>query len=301
MPSSFDAALNLIDIGDVGGLRRLLADQPGLIHARMPPDAGVPYDGYFKEAGLLHHVAGNPIRGPMPPNAAEVAQALLDAGADVDLETRFGDWSWTTLGLVATSGPAAENGQWRTLIDTLLRAGADPDNRNGIAMYGSAYHVVESRPLREVTRYLADRGAQLDLAFAAAVEDLRQLGAFFDGRLLRSETPRFYRTRPPLDGAVTAQFLLDEALVFASAHGRISAIDFLLERGARMDAFIPFGGESPSAAHVAAWAGWPEAAAHLARAGADLTLRDPKHNCTPFEWAEHCKQPAVADALRPLL
>ena len=37
---------------------------------------------YFRGATLLHHLAGEPQRVPLPENAVELASALISAGAD---------------------------------------------------------------------------------------------------------------------------------------------------------------------------------------------------------------------------
>ena len=88
----FDAALAAMDAGDAAELSRLVAAYPDLVRARTNLEP--PYH-YFTGATLLHHVAGNPDRGqvgrntrpPLPANSADIAQVLLDAGADVNAST----------------------------------------------------------------------------------------------------------------------------------------------------------------------------------------------------------------------
>ena len=73
-----DIAIAALDAGDADELRRLIAADPELVRRRIQR-TDPPYDGYFAHATLLHHVAGNPVRGEMPDNAPELARVLLEA------------------------------------------------------------------------------------------------------------------------------------------------------------------------------------------------------------------------------
>ena len=76
--SSFSLAVQAIISGDVSALRSRLAAEPELIRARSPS---------AHRSSLLHYVAANGIEQELqksPANAAEVARALLEAGAEVD-------------------------------------------------------------------------------------------------------------------------------------------------------------------------------------------------------------------------
>src|SRR3954468_21700744 len=77
----FRQAVDLLDDGDVEGLRRLLADAPGLATQRVHFEGG----NYFREPSLLEFVAENPVRHDgLPPNVVDVARVILDAGAKSD-------------------------------------------------------------------------------------------------------------------------------------------------------------------------------------------------------------------------
>src|SRR5262249_55953899 len=93
----FDETLALFDAGDGERLRALIEDDPSLLRAQ--GHLAAPFH-YFTGATLLHHVAGNPLRAPLPSNVVELAQLLLDLGADPNAETLAGA---TTMGLVITS------------------------------------------------------------------------------------------------------------------------------------------------------------------------------------------------------
>ena len=77
----FRQAVDLLDDGDVEGLRCLLADVPSLATQRVCFEGG----NYFREPSLLEFVAENPVRHDgLPRNIVEVARAILDAGARSD-------------------------------------------------------------------------------------------------------------------------------------------------------------------------------------------------------------------------
>ena len=71
MHAGFGPALEALDTGDVAGLKSLLDNDTALV-AAVVVGADPPYDGYFHRATLLHHVAGNPIRGDLPDTIVEI-------------------------------------------------------------------------------------------------------------------------------------------------------------------------------------------------------------------------------------
>src|SRR5262249_15480364 len=130
--------------GDAVELRRLLRAHPGLVTARIQGTA-VPYDGYFHQATLLHHVAGNPVPPAVPENVVEIARLLLAAGARVDARTLGGpsqptDPGWTALGLVVTCAEPIIGSRRDPLLDLLVAAGADVDDAGGLPLAGAIYY-----------------------------------------------------------------------------------------------------------------------------------------------------------------
>src|SRR5579884_1649034 len=90
----FRRAVDLLDAGDVEGLRAHLQDHPELVYQRIVLEG----DAYFRNPSLLDFIAENPIRhGTVPANIVEVAQVLLTAGARND-RALMGE----TLGLVCS-------------------------------------------------------------------------------------------------------------------------------------------------------------------------------------------------------
>src|SRR5678815_3434132 len=72
----FRKAVEAIDSGSTGVLKRLLQDHPKLASKRLDK----PSEGYFQYPYLLWFVADNPIRNErLPANITEVTRILIDA------------------------------------------------------------------------------------------------------------------------------------------------------------------------------------------------------------------------------
>ncbi len=216
----FDDALAAMDDGDLEALKALLERHPDLVHAQAMSDEP-PYDGYFWRPTLLHHVAGNPVRGELPENVADVARALLAGGANVDAtcgggpsqpETAGG----TTFGLVASGSQAQVQGLTEPLIDVLLGAGAQMDAAgDGGCMWIALYHTVENRGQREVAEMLHDRGHGVDLCFAAGLGRLDLVESYFhDDGTLTTDADRFYRHHRRTGPEATEPEILQDAFLF---------------------------------------------------------------------------------------
>ena len=120
----FELAVRAIITGKVATLRSLLRANPELVRARSTRE---------HHATLLHYVGANGVEGyhqKTPKNAVEIAQVLLNAGAEVDADLadsskmrrlypeRLGS---TTLGMVATSIHPAVAGVQIALTQSLVR------------------------------------------------------------------------------------------------------------------------------------------------------------------------------------
>ena len=258
---TFRQAVDLVDDGDVEGLRALLTKHPGLVRQRVVFEGG----NYFREPSLLEFVAENPVRHDnLPPNIVEIGRAILDAGARAD--QRSVD---STLGLVCSGRVPRECGVQISLIDLLCDYDADPTGAMGSALGHGEFEAVDA---------LIRRGATLDLAGAAA------MGRLEDAR----------RALP-----TAASELRHRALAWGAQYGHTDIVRLLLDAGEDPNRFNPPGAHSHSTPlHQAALAGHGDVVRLLVERGARLDIRDIHHQGTPLEWAEYAGRTGVAAYLR---
>ncbi len=210
--SKFESAVDAIITGDIATLKRLLRQNPKLIRERSTR---------MHRATLLHYVSANGVedfRQKTPKNAVEIAELLLQAGAEVDaVANAYG--KDTTLGLVATSIHPKVAGVQMALLETLLAAGADVNGTpGGWNPLISALHNGRG----DAAEFLAKRGARLDLEGAAGAGWLDVVKSFFsaDGSLKMGATKK----------------QMELGFLWACEYGRNSVVDFLLEKGVDLHA-----------------------------------------------------------------
>lgn len=296
----FSEALRAVDSGELTTLRRLLEKHPELATARSTREEA-PYEGYFHRATLLHHVAGNPIRGELPDNIVEVARTLLEAGADPDAgcgggPAQPGTAGGTVLGLVASGAQAHIQGYTEALIDVLLEHGATLDPRGG--MFGTLYHTVEHQGQREVAHMLFARGVEADLPIAAGLGRVDLMETFLDeGGPVEGADEIWRRSARGGEVAGPGEILAD-ALLAASVNGWPDAVSWLVDHGAPLDRRRPWGGFRVTPLHGAGWAGWPAVVTLLLERGADSNVRDPMYDGTPLVWAAHAGRTDAVAAFR---
>ncbi|MGH7572806.1 MAG: ankyrin repeat domain-containing protein [Gemmatimonadota bacterium] len=236
----FEDAADAIVSGDIAKLRELLRQHPNLVHERSTRGHRAP---------LLHYIAANGIedyRQLSPPNAVEVAQALLDAGADVDATSEAYGGETTALELVATSTPPRRAGVQIPLIDLLLQHGAAID---GLKPRSSVVTAALANNCPEAAEALVKRGAKVKSIVEAA-------GA---GRL--------DSVKHLADVATSDQ--LEKALIMAARYGRHEALQYLLDKGVDVAAF-----DGMTALHHATGRGDLEMVRRLVRRGAPLEKKN---------------------------
>ena len=253
--AKFETAADAICNGDVKTLKRLVAEEPQLIHSHSTRE---------HKATLLHYVSANGVEGyrqKTPRNIVEIAKVLLKAGADVNAEADVYGGGATTLGLVATSVHPFRAGVQNPLIQILLDHGADIDHKTSAGIRQSVVADCLANGRGEAAVYLADRGARLDLESAAGVGHLDIVKRFFnaDGRLKGKTTRR--QLQAALKHACTwgrlnvVEFLLDKDVDFsgdrgdgqtpmhcAAIGGQLETIKFLLKRNAPLEVKNMYGG-----------------------------------------------------------
>lgn len=208
--AKFETAADAICNGNIKTLKRLLAEEPRLIHSRSTRE---------HKATLLHYVSANGVEGyrqKTPKNIVAIATVLLNAGADVDAEADVYGGGATTLGLVATSVHPFRAGVQNPLMQVLLDHGADIDHETGAGNRQDCVAGALANGRGEAAAYLADRGARLDLESAAGVGRIDAVRKFFnaDGRLKGKATRK----------------QLQAALKHACAWGRLEVVEFLLDK-----------------------------------------------------------------------
>jgi len=210
----FETAADAIVNGDLVTLKRLLRRNPKLVCARCTRE---------HNATLLHYVSANGVesyRQRTPKNAVAIAQALLDAGAEVDAEADVYGGGATTLGLVATSVHPEKAGVQLELLDLLLRHGAaiEHPRAGGNDSVAVMACLDNGRPL--AAEFLAERGAHLDLVAAAGVGNVERMRKFF----LPDDTPRPGITKQKVEAAFR----------YACGYGRTEAVKLLLSKSIDM-------------------------------------------------------------------
>jgi hypothetical protein len=302
MTEAYRDALAAMDRGDLEGLRRVLAVHPEVVRERQETPDGV-YAGYFAHATLLHHVAGNPIRGPLPANIVEIARTLIGAGADVTARCGGGPAQPDTgdgdvMGLVASSAPMAESGLYRSMIDLLLASGYSfEEDRGTLAV--CLYHTVECQRQREVGEYLAAKGAKVDLVFAAALGRTELVRSFVDAAgTLTADAYGPFRRDAAERRAAGAAAIKQEALTWACMNGRDAVVRPLLDLGAELNGRAVVAGMDLTPLHGAAWAGWETTCALLLDLGADVSLVDHRYHNSPIGLAAYCRREKVVGLFR---
>jgi len=240
--SQFEAAADAIVAGDVTALKRLLAQNPKLVHARSSREHG---------ATLLHYVAANGVEGyrqKTPKNIVEIAKLLLDAGAEIDATCDVYGGGCTALGLAATSIHPANAGVMNDLLQALLDRGASLDQHNTAGNDQDIVFSCIANGQPGAARFLAGKGARLDFVSAAALDRLEEVQKHFNSDGTRKKT--------------LSQKLMQEGLRYAAGYGATRVVEFLLQRGADI---AEHRGDGYTATHYAVMYGHPETVKLLLR------------------------------------
>ena len=259
--SNFEAAVDAIVDGDAGTLRALLRKHPELVRARSTRE---------HRSTLLHYVSANGVedfRQKTPANIAEITRILLEAGADVNATSRAYGGQSTALGLASTSIHPEYAGVQIALLETLLAFGADIEQPGQAGNQHKAVNGCLANGQGGAGRFLADRGAHLDLEAAAGVGYLDVVKSYFDdaGNLTKSATRR----------------QLESGFMYACGYGRIDVVRYLIERGVNPGLHNDVG---QTGLHWTAYGPHVEVVKALIEAGAPVNVAD-AHQRTPLDWA----------------
>jgi len=255
----FRTGVQLIDAGNLEGLREHLEKHPGLVRQRVEFEGG----NYFRNPTLLEFIAENPIRqGKMPHNILEIAKLILDTGPELVAINE-------TLILVTTGSVARECGLQIPLIRLLCEGGADPNRAVEAAAAHGELHALAA---------LRVSGAQMTLTLAASSGEYEQLRL-----LLRTADSRERHL----------------ALALAAQYGYALSVEILLDAGEDPDRFNPIGAHSHSTPlHQAAFNGHLDVVKLLVKRGARVDVKDILFGGTPLDWAIDAGRTSVEAFLR---
>lgn len=263
----------------------------------------------------------------------DAMRLLLKKGADPNQPNNKG---WTALHAAAYAGSRGDEAPWLAAIEALLAAGADPD-AEAYGDGGTPLAVALFWGRITLAERLAKEGVTpLNLRVASGLGRVELMAAMFEDGRLKPEAMRhreFHRPHsgfPPWRPSEDPQEGLDEALNWASRSGRIAAMAFLIDHGARIDA-MPYNGTALLWAihndeveavgwlldhgadvnrranfggvkgvpplHQAAWSGALASAKLLLDRGADLMAYDSDKLSHPWGFANYHGHPDVRDAI----
>lgn len=247
----YETAADAIVEGDLRKLKRLLKEDPSLIRRRSTRQHG---------ATLLHYTSANGVEGyrqRTPSNITEIAEVLLDAGAEVDAEADVYGGGATTLGLVGTSIHPFKAGVQNPLMQVLLDRGAEIDHPKSAGNESSAVLGCLANGRGEAAVYLAERGARLSLEAAAGVGrlDIVEIAFTESGKLKRGVTKK----------------QIEAALAYASSWGRLNVVEFLLKKGVSLKSH---GGDGQTPLHCAAICGQLETIKYLLKRNPPLEAKN---------------------------
>jgi len=186
-----------------------------------------------------------PLHWAAEKNLPEIARMLIAAGADIEQVTT---WGSTPLEWAAVMGSAA-------VADILLEHGASGMNLVIAAGLGR---------LSDVHRFCEQHESVDGLGIPKRANDVNDAKGW------------------PPDTAHMKGDVLGEAFQLACRNGHVEVADYLLGRGAEVDAKGYFGG---TGLHWAAINGHRQTVEFLLDRGADLTLKDHGFKSTPASWA----------------
>lgn len=270
--AQFEQAVEAVVAGDIEKLRSMLRESPELIRARSVRT---------HHATLLHYIAANGVedaRQRTPANAAEIAELLLDAGAEPDALADMYDHKCTTLSMLVSSAHPHGAGLQIALAETLLNHGAALEGPGSEWQSAVLTALVFGYP--DTARALVDRGARVDIAAAAGLGKIEEVR-----RLLPTSAPEKRHA----------------ALALAAQLGQRDALRLLLDAGEDPSRYNPPGfHEHATPLHQSVWSNDLEVVRLLVNRGARRDVTDKIYDATPLEWAEYGKRDEIAQYLRSL-
>jgi ankyrin repeat protein len=279
----FQPAIAAIMSGNIHELRELLKQDPSLATARST----------CSHPTLLQCLA---IDAMKVENQVEMAQVLIDAGAEINepLVAAASIGNVPVISALLDAGGAIEGtGSWSPLEEAIYWCNED------------------------AIKLLLERGARLkNLRIAAALGRIDLLPDFFnaDGSLKpeagkvawpfgdQQDSKSKGKIREELQAKLrqwtnSPDEIIDNAFVYACMRNHVEAAEFLLQKGANINA-IPNGFDyAGTGLHYAALNGHRVMVDFLLERGADPRIKDTKVGAPPSGWADYGGHPELRDYL----
>ncbi|MCY3871331.1 MAG: ankyrin repeat domain-containing protein [Gemmatimonadetes bacterium] len=244
MTEEFEEAVDAVISGDTETLELLLRREPDLIRMR---------SSRAHRAMLIHYVAANGVedeRQSTPANAVDVANVLIDAGAEIDATFLDGGSGTTPLVSLVTSFHPHKAGVAAELVSVFVNAGARVDGLKGD---GEPLRLALSSEYPESVQALLECGAKImNVEVAAGLGDLVLVEKFID------------------EGGVSSREL-EEAFWSACKYGHTEVAECLLKRGVDIDAR---GGANNTGLMLASQRGRRDTVEMLLDCGASVELKN---------------------------
>ena len=248
MAKEFEKAVDAVISGDTETLQSLLKKEPDLIRMR---------SSRAHRAMLIHYVAANGVedeRQRTPVNAVDVANVLIDAGAEIDATFLDGGSGTTPLVSLVTSFHPHKSGVAAELVSVFVDAGARVDGLKGD---GEPLRLALSSEYPEsVQALLKCRAKIMNVEVAAGLGEFELIEKFVDeGGLARRELEEAFWSACKYGRTEVAECLLkygvdidarggtnNTGLMLASQRGRRDMVEMLLGCGASVELKNDFGG-----------------------------------------------------------
>ena len=273
MDAKFHPAIAAIMAGDLEALSTLLVQDPSLATARSSRS----------HPTLLQCLALDAVDVA---NKIELAKLLVDAGAEINeplvAAASIGNVDMVVF-LLDRGGPINGNGSWSPLeealywnnqgvVDLLLARGATAHNLRIAAGLGrvdamKSFFGADGALKPEAGRIAWPFGDQKDSNLSSHIK-----------HELQAKVASW--TNAPGE-------IINNAFVYACMHNHIEAAQFLLNKGADVNAIPPGFDYSGTGLHYAALNGHKAMVDFLVEQGADVNIKDTKVGSTAAGWANH--------------
>ena len=248
MTKEFEEAVDAVVSGDTKTLKSLLRREPDLIRSR---------SSRAHRAMLIHYVAANGVedeRQRTSVNAVDVANVLIDAGAEIDATFLDGGSGTTPLVSLVTSFHPHKSGVAAELVSVFVNAGARVDGLKGD---GEPLRLALGFEYPESVQALLECGAKVaNVEIAAGLGELELVEKFVDaGGISRRELEEAFWSTCKYGHTEVAECLLkrgvdidargganNTGLMLASQRGRRDMVEMLLDCGASVGLKNDFGG-----------------------------------------------------------